>query len=152
MGYKVMYRVPFPGDDMKPRSFLLALPLLLALTGAAGANAATAERTAEARLAEHLKGYEPSGAPVRCIPLRNIQSSQIFDRTAIVYDMGGGLRYLNRPANGGSSLRRDDVMVTDTHSSDLCSIDIVRMYDSASRMPTGFVGLGEFIPYRKARK
>lgn len=133
---------------MKPGFALLALPLAFALTGV---DAGAADRTPEARLAEHLKGYKPSGPPTRCIPLRNIRSSQIFDRTAIVYDMGGGLRYLNRPSSGESSLRRGDVMVTDTRSPDLCSIDIVRMYDSASRMQTGFVGLGEFIPYRKAK-
>jgi hypothetical protein len=44
------------------------------------------------------------------------------------------------------------VLVTDTHSSQLCSIDIVRLYDPMARMQTGFVGLGDFVPYSKPRK
>jgi hypothetical protein len=40
--------------------------------------------------------------------------------------------------------------VTKTYGSQLCSIDVVSLYDSASRMQTGIVFLGEFVPYRKA--
>ena len=109
-----------------------------------------ADRAPEERLAKALRGFE-AGQPVRCIYLRDIRSSQIFDRTAILYDMGGGLLYVNRPSNGASSLHQGNVMVTNTHSPQLCDIDIVRLYDSTTRMQLGSVGLGQFIPYRKVR-
>ncbi|MGE4430444.1 MAG: hypothetical protein AB7E05_06825 [Sphingobium sp.] len=128
---------------MKIGLTLIALPFAFALTGAQAA-----DRTPEARLEKALKGYEP-GQPVKCIMLRNIRSSQIFDRIGILYDMGGGLKYLNRPASGAESLRSGTTMVTDTRSSELCNIDIVRLYDASSRMSAGFVGLGDFVPYKK---
>lgn len=128
---------------MKFALALAALPLAFALTGAQAA-----DRTPQARLEKALKGYEP-GKPVKCIQLHNIRSSQIIDRIGIIYDMGGGLKYLNRPASGAESLRWGTTLVTDTHSPQLCNIDIVRLYDSSSRMSVGFVGLGDFIPYNK---
>jgi hypothetical protein len=42
-------------------------------------------------------------------------------------------------------------MVNDTHSSQLCSIDVVHLYDTGLRMQTGIVFLGDFVPYRKAQ-
>jgi len=102
----------------------------------------------EARLARALEG-RVAGEPVSCISLRNIRSSQIIDDTAILYDAGSTI-YVNRPREGRRSLDRDDILVTRTHSSQLCSIDVVHLYDSTSRFPRGFVFLDEFVPYRRA--
>jgi hypothetical protein len=51
---------------------------------------------AEAKLAKLLEG-RTAGAPVDCINQRLIASSQIIDKTAIVYRMPGGALYVNRP-------------------------------------------------------
>jgi hypothetical protein len=132
------------------KSMLIAGCLgLIAGAGVAVAHPSDNSR-AEAKLAKALEG-RVAGTPVDCIQLRDIQSSQIIDGTAILYDTGTTL-YLNRPASGASWLNDDDVLVTDTHSSQLCSIDIVRLIDRASRMPNGSVGLGKFIPYTKPKK
>jgi hypothetical protein len=101
----------------------------------------------EARLERALEG-RVAGEPVSCISLRNIRSSQIIDDTAILYDAGSTI-YVNRPREGRRSLDRDDVLVTRTFSSQLCSIDVVHLYDSASRFQKGFVFLDEFVPYRR---
>jgi hypothetical protein len=122
---------------------------LLAGTGAAVAHPSDTSR-GEAKLAKALEG-RVAGTPVDCIQLRDIRSSRIIDGTAILYDTGSTL-YLNRPASGASWLDDNDVLVTDTHSSQLCSIDVVRLFDSASRTPDGSVGLGNFIPYTKPKK
>lgn len=103
----------------------------------------------EARIAKRLEG-RVAGKPVDCIPQYRIQSSEIFDRTAILYKTGGTW-YLNRPVSGRNFLHRDDVMLTDTHSSDLCSVDIVRLLDQGSHFPTGSLGLGQFVPYTKPK-
>lgn len=103
----------------------------------------------EARLAKALEG-RVAGKPVDCIPQRQIQSTEIFERTAILYKVGS-IWYLNRPASGANFLDRDDILLTDTHSSNLCSIDIVRLIDQSTRFPSGSLGLGKFVPYRKAK-
>ncbi|WP_156679957.1 hypothetical protein [Sphingomonas profundi] len=128
------------------------MPLLLA--GALlSAGTAMAARSAdpEAKIAKALAGRVP-GEPVDCINLRDIRSSRIIDRTAILYETNGGRYYLNRPESGANFLGWDDILVTDTHSSQLCSIDIVRLVDRGSRFPSGSVGLGKFVPYTKPGK
>lgn len=111
---------------------------------------AAPDRSPEAKLAKALDG-RVAGKPVTCLNLRDIRSTRIIDNTAILYETGGGKIYVNTPRSGASSLRDGRVMVTNTHSSQLCSIDTVKLYESGSRMQTGWVGLGEFVPYTKVR-
>jgi hypothetical protein len=127
-----------------------ALAAMLAASGSAIARPSAAERGQE-RLDKLLAG-RVAGKPVSCISLHNIQSSEIIDRTAIVYRVGGGRLYLNRPEMGRESLNDDDIMVTKTVGSQLCRIDTVRLVDRGSRFETGFVGLGDFVPYSRAPK
>lgn len=103
----------------------------------------------ETRIAKALDG-RVAGKPVDCIPLQQIQSSQIFDRTAILYKVGRTW-YLNRPASGATFLDSNDILVTDTRSPNLCSIDIVRLLDQSTRFPSGSIGLGKFVPYTKKK-
>lgn len=128
---------------MRTSLFLAFIAAMLPLT----ASHAAPRLTPEAELARELKG-RTAGTPVDCISLRRVRSSRIIDDTAIVYDAGGTI-YVNRPRAGAESLDRWDTLVTRLHSDRLCSIDTVRLYDSASRMETGFVFLGAFVPYRR---
>lgn len=91
-----------------------------------------------------------AGEPVNCINQQRISSSHIIEGLAIVYTMSDRSMYVNRPTSGASSLRSNAVMVTDTHSGQLCDIDIVRLHDSATQMPSGSVGLGKFVPYSRS--
>ncbi len=134
---------------MRILSALLAGAALLTIGLPAAAAGRYDNSEAEARLAKALAG-RVAGKPVDCINLRDIQSSEIIDRTAIVYRTGGGRLYVNRPTTGAESLDRDDILVTKTWDSRLCSIDIVRLVDRGSSFERGFVGLGEFVPYVKA--
>ncbi|NYT42208.1 hypothetical protein HZY97_15660 [Sphingomonas sp. R-74633] len=128
---------------------LLGATLLAAL--AMPATAATQDGKGEAEIAKAIAG-RTAGKPTDCIYLRDIRSSKIIDKTAILYEMNNGLIYVNRPKSGASSLDWTDVLVTDTHSSQLCSIDTVKLYDTGLRMPTGWVGLGDFVPYPRPPK
>ena len=101
----------------------------------------------EAELARALDG-RVAGEPVDCIDLRRVRSSRIVSDTAIIYDAGSTI-YVNRPDSGAESLDQWDTLVTRLHSSRLCSIDTVRLVDTSSRMTTGVVFLGEFVPYRR---
>lgn len=125
--------------------------VMLCLLGAGLMSAALPAQAApvdqEARLARQLEG-RVAGKPVDCIPQYRIQSSEIFDRTAILYK-AGSTWYLNRPVSGKNFLHRDDILLTDTHSPDLCSVDIVRLIENGSHFPVGSIGLGKFVPYRR---
>jgi hypothetical protein len=124
----------------------LALGGLLAATAPVQAKVPA---DAEAKLAKELEG-RVAGAPVDCVNMRQIRSTRIIDGIGIIYDAGVTI-YLNRPRAGAKSLDKWDTLVTKLHSSQLCSIDTVQLYDSGSRMQTGFVFLGEFIPYRRPK-
>lgn len=102
----------------------------------------------QVRLEQELTGWTPAGKPTDCISLQQIVSTRIIDRTAIIYDLGQ-IRYVNRPRAGAESLSQWDTLVTDTHSSQLCSIDVVKLYDTSAQMLNGVVLLGEFVPYKK---
>lgn len=106
---------------------------------------------AEAQIARALNG-RVAGKPTDCIFQYDIRTSRIIDRTAILYEMNNGTIYLNRPTSGASFLDSADALVTDTHTSQLCGIDIVRLYDTVSRIERGSIGLGPFVPYTKLRK
>ena len=122
------------------------LPLIAALMLLGGAaQAAPVDR--EAQLERALAG-RVAGAPVSCIDLRRVQSSQIIDDTAILYRAGSTI-YVNRPDNGADSLSRNDTMVTRLPTSRLCSVDTVTMVDPVSGTFMGVVFLGDFVPYRR---
>ena len=130
--------------------------LPLALAAAAAATFALAPMadarprlTGEEELAKTL-GDRVAGKPVDCIYLPTVTSSRIIDRTAIVYDAGSTI-YVNRPRSGADQLNDSDVMVLNLHSSQLCSIDVVHLHDQTSHFMTGFVGLGEFVPYKRVK-
>lgn len=127
-----------------------ALSLFLTAAFLSAAPATAGPRLApEARLERAIEG-RVAGKPVSCINLRNVRSSRIIDRTAIIYDAGGTL-YVNRPRSGQESLDQWDILVTRPFNSRLCSIDVVHLYNSGSRMQTGLVFLGDFVPYRRAK-
>lgn len=103
----------------------------------------------EQQLAKEIEG-RVAGEPVNCISLYNIRSSRIIDDTAIIYDAGRTI-YVNRPRAGAESLDKWDTMVTRLHSSQLCSVDTVKLVNSPGHFMTGLVFLGDFVPYRKPR-
>jgi hypothetical protein len=128
----------------------LLLPLLLgAATVAATPATAEQRRSPEEQLQRELRG-RVAGEPVSCVNLRNIRSSRIIDRTAIIFDAGGTL-YVNRPRAGAESLRTWDTQVVRPFGSQLCSIDTIKMVSPVSGFFTGNVFLGEFVPYRRVR-
>jgi hypothetical protein len=124
---------------------LLAGTLLLAT-----AASAAPRLSPEAKLAKALEG-RVAGEPVNCISLSRVRSSRIIDDTAILYEAGSTI-YVNRPRAGRESLDRWDTLVTKLFTSQLCNTDVVHLYDTSSRIQTGLVFLGEFVPYRRVAR
>ena len=103
----------------------------------------------EQKLAEMLKGYE-AGRPVNCISFTQTNDVRVIDKTALVYRSGRTL-YVNRPRDPGA-LDSDDILVTRTSGSQLCRLDTVQMHDRTGMWYSGFVGLEQFVPYRKVAR
>ncbi len=127
---------------------VLALIGDLALFG--GAAQARPRLTGEAQLAKLLEG-RVAGKPVNCISLRTNAPSTVIDKTAIVYGSGTTV-YLQRPRIGAASLNSNDILVTQMVISQLCSVDTVNIIDRNTLFWRGFVGLDQFVPYRKPEK
>jgi hypothetical protein len=124
---------------------LLSAALLLSV------DAAQAKQRAPEEDLQRITAGRSAGEPVDCIFLHDISSSEIIRGTAIVYRLNNGTIMVNRPSTGANFLDRNDILVTDTHSPQLCSIDVVRLVDNGSGMPSGSVGLGKFVPYPRAK-
>ncbi|MDX3910488.1 MAG: hypothetical protein QHC67_11785 [Sphingobium sp.] len=127
-----------------------SIMLSAALTAAGVQAQAAPNEKGEAKLAKEIEG-RVAGKPVSCINFRDIRSSRIIDGTAIVYETSGRKIYVNRPTSGASFLRKGDALVTRTSLSQLCNVDIVRLYDTTARFERGSVGLGQFVPYEKVK-
>jgi hypothetical protein len=125
---------------------ILASLILAAAVSAVPASAAD-QKTPQEKLDRLLTG-RVAGKPTSCISLATATSSEVIDGKAIVYRVGGTL-YVNEPRSGADTLNSDDVLVTETYGSNLCSIDTVKLFDRTTRIPHGFVILGDFVPYKR---
>ncbi len=128
------------------------IALVLAATAALLSGPALQAReklTGEAKLAKLLEGRE-AGKPVSCISTFRTRDVTVIDKTAIVYDTGSTI-YVNRPQNP-DALDDDDILVTELHGSQLCRLDMVRMHDRSVGWYSGFVGLQDFVPYKKVAR
>ena len=103
----------------------------------------------EAQLERALRG-RVAGEPVHCIDMHRVTGSTIIPGTAVIYDAGSVL-YVNRPESGAESLDRWDVLVTRLYTSQLCNTDTVDLIDQGSRVYSGVIFLGDFVPYRRVR-
>jgi hypothetical protein len=131
---------------MRKIAFVLAAGAALV---SASALHAGEKLSGEARLAKLLDG-RVAGEPVSCIFMPRVRDTRIIDKTAIVYD-GGSTIWINRPTSGAQSLDSDDVMVTRLTGAQLCSVDTVNLHDRSHFFWNGFVGLGDFVPYTRAK-
>ncbi len=103
----------------------------------------------EAELAKMLEG-RVAGKPVKCLPHSRLDQSTVIDKTAIVYRSGSKL-YVNRPRGGADQLSDDEILVTKIYGSQLCNVDKIDLVDRTSRMWSGFVVLGDFVPYERVK-
>jgi len=131
------------------RPLIFTILAAAAVAAVPGVSAAKEKLSPEAKLEKLLDG-RVAGEPQDCIPLASANSSQIIDKTAIVYRIGSTM-WVNRPKGGAESLNDDDILVTKLTGSQLCSVDTVELHDRTSHMYSGFVSLGEFVPYRRAK-
>jgi hypothetical protein len=100
----------------------------------------------EQRLEKLLEGRE-AGKPVSCISNYNTRDMEVIDGVALVYRSGSTV-YVNRPRNP-EDLDDDDILVTRTNGSQFCRLDMVHTVDRTGHFTTGFISLGDFVPYKR---
>ena len=86
------------------------------------------------------------GEPKSCVSIQQIRSTKIVDDNIIDFKMAGGKTYRNTLPYGCSGLRRDDAFSYRTSTSQLCSVDIIRVVENyGGRLNEGAgCGLGKF--------
>lgn len=92
-----------------------------------------------------------AGEPVPCIASSTIRSTTVVPDVGIVYRARGGKIYLNQPVAGQSSLNDWDVLVTEIRGGFICDRQLVKVVDPSTRIVTGLIFLGKFVPYTKRR-
>lgn len=130
------------------RTIAIALTAATALL-AGPALEAKPKQTPQQELAKLLEGREP-GKATHCLSISATREMRVLNKTAIVYGWGNTI-WVNVPKNP-DDLDDDDIMITKIHGSQLCSLDIMHTVDRTSHMTSGFINLGEFVPYRRAPK
>jgi hypothetical protein len=105
--------------------------------------------TGEQQLAKLLQG-RVAEKPVNCIPIfSGDEQTTVIDKTAIVWGWGDVI-YVNRPTNA-DSLNSDDILITHPTAGQNCSIDTIQLRDRSSHVYDGFVGLNQFVPWRRVK-
>lgn len=130
------------------KNIAIALMTAAALVSAPAVQAKP-KMSGEEKLAKLLEGRE-AGEPVDCIPLSIARDTRIIDGTAIVYGSGRVI-YVNRPTNA-EDLDDDYILATEIRTGQLCKLDTVKLRDRSQFFFTGFVGLEQFVPYRRVSK
>jgi hypothetical protein len=119
---------------MKHIIALVALSLVGGCAAASAEDQAMARADGEATLAAELRDHRPSGPPVSCVPLRNLQ----------------GL-WVNRPPAGCPVIDSGRAISLRTTGTQLCRGEIVNVFDPVNGFNYGSCGLGDFEPYERRR-
>ncbi len=93
-----------------------------------------------------LEVYETT----ECIPLNQVRSTRVIDRTGIAYEMPDRKVWFNRPRWGASMLDEDLVILTSAHANMICSGDIVRFLGNSPVGLRSAIALGSFVRYSRA--
>lgn len=132
------------------RKMLQGLVTVAVLATAFGASAGELDAKSKRSLDLAING-RVAGRPVACINPSKIYSTDVIDKTAIVYRMSDGELYVNRPTQGAHNLDHNAVVLTRKGIEPLCSNDFVNLGDVGGWV-TASVAMGPFVPYAPAAR
>ncbi len=131
---------------------LLALPLIALTAGCMTERPMEMSAAAESQLTEELQGRVQAGPPQSCVSSRTLGGNQSVGEGAIIFrTMGSDLIYVNRPPGGCPEIGPGRAIRVRTTTTQLCTGDIVEVFDPVQNFGFGACGLGEFTPYRRPR-
>jgi hypothetical protein len=130
---------------------IVALSLLPLMAGCMEQRPMEMSARAQTELAAALEG-RTAEAPRNCVSSRDLRGNRSAGEGAILFDGASrNMIYVNRPAAGCPELRMGYALKTRTPSTQLCSGDIVEVFDPTTGFSSGSCALGEFTPYRRLR-
>ena len=80
----------------------------------------------------------------------SLQPAEKLDVMRSVRSRVGSTLYVNEPQTGADQLNDFDALLNRWAGPQLCRTDSLQLLDRTSRIPSGFVVLGDFVPYKKA--
>ncbi len=111
-----------------------------------------ADEAGEDKLAKALEKYEKTGKVNHCVQLTRVSSTRVIDDYNILFKMKGRKAYLNSLPRRCSRLGFERAFSYVVHTNQLCSSDIITVFDSTSNIQGPSCGLGKFIEYKKKPK
>jgi hypothetical protein len=127
----------------------IGVTLLVAAEGAALVPASEIPATPSPAVAKALEG-RTAGVPVSCVNLRQMRTTRIIDETAVIYEESRSRWFVNFPQGGNCpNMTRDRAIATRTPSNQLCSGDLIRVFDQQTPIQYGSCSLGKFVPYTR---
>jgi hypothetical protein len=115
------------------------------------ATAAISGGSVSERRAKALAAYTPVGQAKNCISITTIRSTKVIDNNTIDFKTAGGKVYRNTLPYSCPSLGFEQRFSYRTSTSQLCSVDTIRVLQSfGGRLDEGAgCGLGKFQPMQK---
>lgn len=134
------------------QKFLWAALATLAIGGVT--TAAISGGSMSERRAKALAAYTPAGEAKDCISISLIRSSHVIDDRTIDFKTAGGKVYRNTLPHSCPSLGFEQRFSYRTSTSQLCSVDTIRVLQSfgGGVQEGAGCGLGKFQPMQKVAK
>jgi hypothetical protein len=101
-------------------------------------------------LAEALAG-RTAGAPRSCVRLQDVRNTRGAGPDTILFDGPGDVVYVNRARSSCPDIKSWHAIRTRTLGTNLCSGELIRVFDPNSGIEFGGCSLGEFVPWRRER-
>jgi hypothetical protein len=102
----------------------------------------------EAALDEALAELSP-GSPVNCVRQQDVRNTRSPGGNAILFDGPGGTVYLNRASGACPAIRPWHAIRHRTINTQICSGELIRVFDPQSGIEYGGCTLGAFVPWRR---
>ena len=114
-----------------------------------GERSAMADEEGQARLAEALEG-RVAGEPESCVRSQDLEGNRGIDHDTILFEGRGNVVYVNHTRSSCPELTPRRALRLRTTSTQICSGELVRVFDPDTGIEYGGCSLGDFIPYRRA--
>jgi hypothetical protein len=125
----------------------LGLICVVALAGCA----ATTEESAEESSATSVPG-EAIGKAVPCLNTRLIESVDSPNENVAIIKLRGGKLYRSELPGGCPALKREAFSHRTTQGTQICSGEIITLFDPVSGASYGSCTFGPFVPIRMAKE
>lgn len=132
------------------KTLLATAAAALALAGCAASvdGPIASDPEGDAALAEALAG-RTAGDAVSCVRQQDVRNSRSAGTDTILFDGPGNTVYVNRTSGSCPAIRPGLALRHRTTSTNLCSGELIRVFDPQTGVEYGGCSLGRFVPWRR---